>query len=48
MTTETVIGPKLFAAEAHVGIARDGAARVRRRVLVFLRLGKQVPTRAGE
>jgi hypothetical protein len=48
VATEAVIRPKLFATEAHVGIARDGAARVRTRLLLCLRLGKQAPARAGE
>ena len=41
VAAQTVVRPKLFAAETHIGIVRDRVARMRR-------FGKQVRGRAGE
>ena len=48
VAAHTIIRPKLFAAEAHVGIVRDDTARVAIRLPVCFRFRKQVPGRAGE
>ncbi len=44
MAAHAIVSPKLFAAQAHVGIARDCAARLRCG-LICLRPGKHIPTR---
>ena len=46
VTAETIIRPKLFASETHIGIARGGIARRGIRLPVSFRLGKQ--SRADE
>src|SRR6266481_9090968 len=48
MAAQTVIRPKLFTAETHIGIARGGSARRVSLLPVCFRLGKQAQSRARE
>ena len=48
MAAQTIIRPKLFATEAHVGIVRGRTARRVRPFPVCFRLGKQAHSRARE
>jgi hypothetical protein len=48
MAATAVVRPKLFAAEAHVGIVRDASARISSGTLACFRVGKQVQSRTYE
>ena len=47
VAAHTIIRPKLFAAKAHVGIARDCAARLGGCCLICFWPGKQIPAGTG-
>src|SRR5262249_29413131 len=48
MAVHTIVRPKLFTGKTHVGIARDGSARLGWRFLVCFGVSKQVHARADE
>jgi len=48
VAAQTIIRPKLLAAKAHVGIARDGIARLGSWLPICFRVAEQIQSRAGE